>query len=268
MTTFSLVNSASDEEACPGDVVISSPTSGNLLIAKLSERSGVGHTSHDVDDTEGGWTKLFGHDQELSDPNARHSWSVWWKEATGSTPTTIDFDMSTGDTAHGSIYEYSPSAAYDWTPQVYASDDTGTGSTSPQSSGNTSDPGGSDLFVVGGGCWRHAAAAPTSITHSGGGLSSSGTTFGGGANKRSHSVSFAASGQASGAKANSVSWSGSGHEGGAWIAIFSDGEIGGGITGGVLGHHQQHMVLRHPGLVAARRPGLIGIDGQPLRMAA
>ena len=231
MTTFTLVNAESDD-GDPATVNMNAVGStDNILVAIMNERSGTGHAPHAVTDANGTWTKILGEDQELLDSNARQSASLWWRQAV-SADTSAAFNISADDGTAASkrisVYEVDPSAAYDWTLQVSSSDNSGTGSTSPQGSGSTSDPGGSDLFVFAFATWRNENLQ--NVSSIGFTNVDTGTTlFNGGSNGRSHGAEFSGTGQSSGAKSTDASWSvsGAGNECICGIAVFSDGAIGG-----------------------------------------
>lgn len=233
MTTFTLAFSGSNV-ADPAVVSWTTPASGNAIFAEINERSGTGHAPHTISDNNSGvWTKIIGHDQLITDPNARQSASIWWRKVTAGDQTfgtiTVTADDGTANSKRLSLFEYLPSAAYDWTFQVQSSADTGTGSTSPQGSGSTSNPGGSDLFSTGFGAFRDDAGGsggPASIAFTN--LDGTVTSFTENNDGRSHASSFTTTGEAAGAKSTSMSWSGANIEAIAAIVVFSNGAIGGG----------------------------------------
>ena len=236
MTTFSLANSQNSSFADPASITTSfTPTEGNLLLILLTERSGGGSAPHVVtDDNANSWAALIRHDQEITDPNARHSFSLWAHvvNATDAEGTiVITGDDGTGNNKEMSVFEIAPSAAYDFTFQTQSSGDTGTGSTSPVSTGVAAAPGAADAFVFGVGSWRRSSTISTfAFTN----LNSSVTNFSGSSNQVAHAIAFFTSGQADSAISSSVSWSGSANEGGAGIVTFTDG---GGGAPDVLGRH-------------------------------
>lgn len=238
MTTFTLRHSES-VYADPATVNFDAPLESNLLLAAISERGATSHTNHTLSDANGGtWTKVLGHDQEISDPNARQSFSVWWHEATATDATgAFDITADNGQTVSKrlSVFEIDPSGAYDWTFQVESSDDSGTGSTSPQGSGSTANPGGSDLFVFGAASWRlqsGPSVGSVAFTNLDTGL----TSFLGGSNGVTQAVEFSGTGESAAAKTTDVSWTGAGHECACGIVVFSDGAIvaGGPNTGSLM----------------------------------
>jgi hypothetical protein len=213
----------------PATRAITPTAATSILVAVLSERSGVGSTPHAVSDggaTGGDWVKAVGHDQALGDSNARHSFSVWWKVAGSTAAITVSGDDGTGNGKRLSVHEYTTDTAGTWsvvgTP---ASADTGTGSSSPLAIGPTGSAAAGDNLVVAFINWRTAGdqAYPGTATNSFTGL----TTTGAVSNARQHGTAWKqdASG---GTFSTSIDWTGTGHEAAGAIVVFALGAGGGG----------------------------------------
>lgn len=221
MPTFSRVQSQCNNN---GTLVSlgSSPTAGNLLVAVAGDRAGTSHTVLVVSDSEGGWTKAFGHDNELSDPLARCAMAVFYKTATGSSPTTIN--QSGGMSLD--VHEFAAGEAVTWVHETQASASTGTGSSPPLSIGPTGSASAGNLLTLGIGLWREDGSNdPTSIAFSSISIPNV-ISQSGGSNHITHALGLLQE-SASGTRSTSLSWSGSGFEGIGAILIFGASTAGG-----------------------------------------
>lgn len=227
MTTFSIIEGS-------GGGTILSAAAGNLLIAVLSDRSGTAHSNHTVTDDNGAtWNKISSasYDNEIGDANARFTLSAWWRVADATDASgsfIVSGDDGTSNTMRLSVVEIEPSAAYDWTFQVASIAGSGTGDWNGLNSGDTSDPGGSDLFEIAiAGC-RNSTSEPTTGNVNFSAQTDDLTEFLGGDNQITHVLAIEASGQTSGAKSATINSDGSGNEGICAVIVFSNGAIGGG----------------------------------------
>ena len=231
MTTFSIAGSGAGSSggADPSTVTRTAGGTGRLWVAVLHERSGLGHSGHSVsDDNAGTWTKQGSLDSELADANARHSLSIW-------THVTVSADTSstviTGDAGAGNsrlyLYEINPSASYDWTFVETALDTSGTGDWDGQTSGNTSNISGSDLFVMGFGASRLGAGPTTTTTLT---QTQNHTDFGGSQHTYFGCGAVDQAGQAGGVKSTTLTVTGGGSgnsdEGIVGVIVFQDGSSG------------------------------------------
>jgi hypothetical protein len=122
----------------------STPTSGSLLVAFTGERGGTTEANFTITGT--GWTKRIGHNSQLSDAFARKTTVVWTKVAGASEPTNVQVDNATANAKRLMLLEFSGSTS--WTFQASSSADTGAGSTSPLSTGNTPSTSGNQLIIT------------------------------------------------------------------------------------------------------------------------
>jgi hypothetical protein len=205
----------------PATRTITPSSATSLLVAVVSERSGVGSAPQTVSDdgaTGGDWAKAIGHDQELSDSNARHSFSLQWKVA-GSTDTiTVSADDGTGNGKLVSVHEYTTDTAGTWSVAAAVGADTGTGSASPLAIGPTASVAAGDNLVLASINWRTAGdqAYPGTATNSFTGL----TTTGAGSNGRQHGTAWKQD-AGGGTFSTSIDWTGDGHESAGAIVVFA-----------------------------------------------
>lgn len=157
------VQTAPSVYADPGTVTFAStPAEGNLLVIQASERAGNGHAAYTISGS--GWTKVVGRDVELANGDARRNLAVWWKIAGASEPTSITIDNGTTSSKRVTASEFNDSAAGTWTFKEKADNDTGTGSTSPLSTGTTPIVANGTLLVLGVAGWRaEGTTHPTSV---------------------------------------------------------------------------------------------------------
>jgi hypothetical protein len=220
---------AGDDGVDPATRAITPSAATSLLIAVMSERSGVGHTPHTMSDggaTGGDWVKAFGWDQALGDSNARHSFSLWWKVAGSTAAITVSGDDGTGNGKHLSLHEYTTDTPGTWSVVSGAAvgADTGTGSSSPLAIGPTGSAAAGDNLVLLSINWRTGSdqAYPGAATGGFTGL----TTTGSGSNGRQHGTAWQQD-AAGGTFSTSVDWTGSGHESAGGIVVFN---LGSGAT--------------------------------------
>lgn len=163
-TTFHVTQELDAGEGDPRTQAVTPSGAGRLLVAFVNERSGTAHANHTVTDNSGGaaWTKISGHDQEISDSNARQASSIWVKETVSTTGFTITADDGTANSKRLAVFEFeartdsvTPITDRTWTFRQKSSADSGTGFTSPQSSGTTASVSAGDLLLIGGGFWRN-----------------------------------------------------------------------------------------------------------------
>lgn len=226
--TFSRVQSAAAASDPASATFGATPTEGNLLVAIVAERSGTTEANFTISGS--GWTKRIGHDAEIADPNARRTMVVWTKVAGASEPTSVQVDNGTSSTKRLLILEFASDEAVTWTHEASASNDSGTGSTSPLSSGTTGSVSAGDLLVIASAIWRHeSSTTPGSIAWTN--SLSNGTSTSGATNELTIHSAFKQD-AASGTKESEVSWTGAGMEAVAGILVFSaTGSAGGAITG-------------------------------------
>ncbi|KKR48095.1 MAG: hypothetical protein UT84_C0050G0001, partial [Candidatus Curtissbacteria bacterium GW2011_GWA1_40_16] len=194
----------------------STPTSGNLLVATAFERSGTTEANFTISGT--GWTKRVGRDTELGDSNARRTLVIWTKTAGASEPTNIQVDNGTSNSKALVIQEFEANGGT-WTFEAKADNDSGTGSTSPLSSGTTSSIGAGNLIVVTAGAWRNQTGDPGSIAWTNSVADT--VEILGGTNGLTINSGFKVE-TTSGTKESEVSWTGTGHEASAAILVFSN----------------------------------------------
>lgn len=149
--------------ADPGSATFAStPAQGNLLVAIAAERSGNSESLYTISGS--GWTKVVARDVLLTDGNSRRNLAIWWKVAGASEPTNISIDNGTTSTKRATIIEFNDSAGGTWTFKEKADADSGTGSTSPQSTGTTASVANGTLLVLGVAGWRaEETTHPTSV---------------------------------------------------------------------------------------------------------
>ena len=205
-----------DGEADPGAVTVN-PTEGNLMVVIAHSRDGVSEASFTISGT--GWTKRIARDIEIADANARHTFVIWSKVAGASEDTAISVDNGGAGAKRIQYLEFLPSVAADWTFEASSSADSGTGSTSPLSSGSTASVSAGDLLVIGVGAWRNGSGTPGSIAFTNG-IIDVGTGSAGTDNSRVISSGWLYT-TTGGAKETEVSWTGSGHEAACAILVFS-----------------------------------------------
>ncbi len=202
----------------------SADQAGNLFLFAVNERAGTGHAAHTVSDDgpNDTWVKIIGEDQELGDPQARHSFSVWMKitDSSDSTTRAITVDDGTTNTKEAHFLHIEPDAAYGFVLADAVSAGTGTGSSSPLGTGSTAAPGQADAFVIAFGAWRTSSDTPTSKALSN--TDSALLTFDRGNNNRELADAYLISGQDDTAKSSDLSWGGTGNEAIAAIAVFTD----------------------------------------------
>ena len=238
MTTFAKEASLGISSGVDPAILTVNVNDGDLMILQMSNRSGDSEADHVVtDDAVHTWTKAIGFDNLLGDADARFSFSVWYAIATADKdPFDITCDDGTTNGKAAQYTSWTPSAAYDWTFEVGAIDGSGTLDWDNVSSGNTSDPGGSDLFVMGLAGARVSADVPSGATTFDE-MSADKTQTSPGSNAHKHICAIFAAGQASGAKTATIdtAGSGSGDEGIVSVIVFSDGGVGGAIPHNPLG---------------------------------
>jgi len=206
--------------ADPAQVTLNGVVTGNLLVAVMMERSGLFAADHTVTGGTGAaWTKLVSVTTEQADGNARRSFSVWTKLAEADENVTVTGDTSIGNADMNlSVEEYALEAGEDqFTFLEFAENDTGTGSTSPLSTGATASVTGSRFFVLGAAIWRAQSSDLADVAWSDGlaevAVYKSGTT--GFANSTAFKDDTV-----EGTYITEVSWTGAGHEGNAAILVF------------------------------------------------
>jgi hypothetical protein len=98
---------ANPGQADPATAVLdTTPVSGNLLVAFVSERSGTSHSAFAMDLTNLGWTKAFGVDTELANTTYRRSMAVFWKVAMAAEATGITIDNGTTNVKRILVQEF------------------------------------------------------------------------------------------------------------------------------------------------------------------
>ncbi len=234
MTTFTLARSTANSGAGadPAGTTIRGDDTTEFFVLGLSDRNGGSEVNHVVTDDNGGtWFKAGGFDNLIGDSAARISMSIWYRRAieTGDDSNFIvRGDDGTSNDKHIQVSVWTPSVAYDFTLEEFAADGSGTADWDGLASGNTADPGGSDLFEIAVAHTRtHTSDIPTT-----GNMNFTTQTDGtaedlAGTSQVGSFVAIEASGQASGAKTATINSDGSGNEGICAVLVFSDGGVGG-----------------------------------------
>lgn len=217
--------------ADPATVSFTPTAATSLLLCVFDERSGDG-TSGAVCSDDGAtgddWAKFIGHDQEISDPNARQSFSGFWKVAGSTATITISADDGTSNGKLSTIHEYTTDEAGTWSVATASvSNDTGTGASSPLDLGTTASVSAGNILAVALASWRNGNSFPNDVAFDG---SFSGTTgVYGDSNQRSLATAWQQS--AGGTTFNSnVSWTGADHECAGGISVFGLDTGGGGAS--------------------------------------
>lgn len=151
------------------DITPSALTS--LLVAIASERGGLGHADHAVSDGSGGaaWTKVGGHDQEITNGSARNSTSIWFKKADFDTQEFVTLAMS-ADTVMGlTVIEFTTDVDDTWTAEDIAFNDSGTSAPTSLNTGTTGSVSSGDLLALAIMNWRTGSTGnhPSSISFDG-----------------------------------------------------------------------------------------------------
>lgn len=221
-TAFTLTELGHAYNSPASDTIVAT-AAGNLMLAVISNRNGVAHANHTLSDANSGvWTKLFGHDQEISDPNARHAVSVWWREAT-TTDASGSFVVTAGDGASGSkgllVAELIADGAYTWTFEEHAVADSGTSDWNGTDSGSTASIATSDNLVIGFASARNGTPA-ASVSFSG--IADAQIDRLRNTNEIGQAIAIKTGGQAGGTKSTTLTATGSvGSEGIVGVIVFS-----------------------------------------------
>lgn len=190
------------------------PVAGNLLRVIAMERSGNSHTTFSIDGT--GWTKRIAMDTQLGVTTARRTLVIWDKIAGASEPTTVTVSGAAAVVGE----EYNDTLGGTWAFKESSEDDTGTGTTSPLSTGTTASVANGELLVASLAGWRVEGTdwvdGSSSWTNNDANTVESAPT---GSNEIAFSATFGYI-TTGGTFENEVSWQGSGHEGNATIAIY------------------------------------------------
>ena len=153
MTTFTLAQAHATADANPSAATLgSAPTAGNLLVLMATERSGTGHAAYTFPD-EANWTKVIGHDNDLTNPNTRCNLAVWIKKAGASEATSHSVDNGTANAIRTILMELQPSAAVaTYTVPSGGTSSQGTGADTafvpPLSTGSTSSLPAGDYLIL------------------------------------------------------------------------------------------------------------------------
>jgi hypothetical protein len=192
------------------------PLEGSLLVAIAMDRSGTTEANFTITGT--GWVKRVGRDTLLTDSNARRTLVIWTKVAGSSEPSNIEIDNGTANNKALLIQEFVPSGGT-WTFEDKADNDTGTGSTSPLSSGTTGSVGAGNLILITAGIWRNQTDSPTSISWTNSVADT--VELATGTNGFTINTGYVDD-LTAGTKESEVSWTGTGHEASAAILVFSN----------------------------------------------
>jgi hypothetical protein len=200
------------------------PVEGNLLVAIAGDRSGGTEANYTI--TGSGWTKRLVRDVLITDANARRTLVVWTKVAGASEPTNVQVDDGTANSKYLIIQELQASVAGTWTFATSVGNDTGTGSTSPLSTGTTSSVSGvtSQIAVA---ILRNDSPAVSGLAWDNG--------FGSQVERLGNAFELAIataikSEELDGTKTTSVSWTGAGAEATAGLVVFNFAASGGGSS--------------------------------------
>jgi len=145
----SIVQQVEGTRADPSVLTITEPTSGNLGIVVMMERSG-GSASNHVLTGITGWTHTIVSTTEAANPSFRRSFSVFWKVHGASEGTTINADDTTSNNKHCFYVEFTHEAGEStWSLLDSASNDNGTTTdASSIASGTTGSIGGSGDALI------------------------------------------------------------------------------------------------------------------------
>lgn len=224
---------SAENEANPASATFgSTPIEGNLLTATAVERSGGDAANYTIDGS--GWTSRISETTEQGDGNARRTHKVWTKLAGASEPTNVQVDNGTANSIRLQIEEFELEVGEDqFEFLAAAAANSGTGSTSPQTSGTTASVSGTNFLVIGSAIWRTNGADLNMGAGVGWTNSLTDILVVGTADSNSRAISSAyKSDTTAGTYESSVSWNGDGHECNAGILVFSTvaGAGGGGNT--------------------------------------
>ncbi len=239
MTTFVITDYFSDV-GDPNQInFVNGAGDGDLLVVSMCDRSGTTEADHVVTDDNGGtWVKRLGFDNLIGDANARQATSVWTRRASDGlgddTAFFINGDDGSANDKLMQAFSITPSAAYDFTYEVGAIAGSGTADWDALASGNTSNPGGSDLFELAVATARNSADEPLATNFTA--QTDSHNQILGEDNGLSSATAIEAAGQTSGAKTATINSDGSGNEGVCAVLIFSDGGVAGTIPHNPLGY--------------------------------
>lgn len=143
------------------DHIYSTVQDGDLIIIVVADRGGASHTNHKAWDNQGSeaspnFTKIIGYDNEITDSNARHAVSVWYKIADATdeaaNPYTAEGGSSSTYTCGMECFIYRPDAGtYNYNPIASAANGSGASPNDMLDTPPTATTGsvsGSDLFVL------------------------------------------------------------------------------------------------------------------------
>ena len=146
-----LLNSAKSNFAGvdPAVATITEPTSGNLIIAVCSERSGGDASNHALTGITG-WTHTIAQTIEQADGSHRRSHSVFWKVAGASEGTSVTFDDASSNVKWLTVYEYEFGGSEDqWILLDSTSNDNGTTDGGTTISTGTTGSQSGEMFIFG-----------------------------------------------------------------------------------------------------------------------
>jgi hypothetical protein len=156
---------------------------------------------------------------------------VWEKIAGVAEPTNIQVDNGTTNTKRISIHEFADSEGGIWEFKEKADNDSGSGSTSPLSTGTTANVADGVLLVLGAAMWRDQSEGPESINWTSSLVDI--VNHIGVTDQLSHSIAWKETSTGE-AFESQVSWTGTGHEASAGILVFNVGPPEPAAFGGIV----------------------------------